>query len=61
MVISPIEREWTADGGLALAISGWEHETGLRLPDDYRGFTLRNGRACWHTPLGERLQRPLEV
>lgn len=40
-LISPVGKEWGADGAAAPAISAWEHETGLRLPDDYRGFMLR--------------------
>ncbi|WP_367185494.1 SMI1/KNR4 family protein [Mesorhizobium ventifaucium] len=40
-LISPVDREWHAGGHAASAISSWEHETGLRLPDDYRGFMIR--------------------
>jgi hypothetical protein len=40
-LISPVDGEWNADGAAAAAISGWEHATGLRLPDDYRGFMFR--------------------
>jgi hypothetical protein len=40
-LISPIERDWHADGDTAAALSRWEQETGLRLPDDYRRFLIR--------------------
>lgn len=40
-VISPVEQGWTADGAVASAVSRWEQESGLRLPDDYRRFVIR--------------------
>jgi len=40
-LISPIGEDWSADREAASAISTWERDTGLRLPDDYRGFVLR--------------------
>lgn len=40
-VISPVEQEWSAAGTAAAAVSRWELESGLGLPDDYRRFVIR--------------------
>ncbi|WID95362.1 SMI1/KNR4 family protein [Bosea vestrisii] len=40
-LISPVGEDWSADREAVSAISTWERDTGLRLPDDYRGFMLR--------------------